>query len=79
MSILSREFLKEMAYKYALSAPQTEAFVERYSGDGSEQDAADRINISHSAFRGRMTGVYSKFCFDGKGPGKFYQLQVFLI
>ncbi|MEM9149565.1 MAG: NACHT domain-containing NTPase [Cyanobacteria bacterium P01_F01_bin.3] len=79
MSILSREFLKEMAFKYALSAPQTEAFVERYSGDGSEQDAADRINISHSAFRGRMTGVYSKFCFDGKGPGKFYQLQVFLI
>ncbi|MGF1515813.1 MAG: NACHT domain-containing protein [Elainellaceae cyanobacterium] len=79
MQPLPRDFLTDTAREYTLSPEQEEAFVELYSGDGDEFEAAERLNLSRTALRTRMTGVYSKFSIGGKGPGKFYRLQVFLL
>ncbi|MEO1147872.1 MAG: NACHT domain-containing NTPase [Cyanobacteria bacterium J06638_22] len=78
--MLSRDFLTQLAQKYALSPEQAAAFVALFSrSDDDELEAADTLNISHSAFRTRLTGVYSKFSIGGAGPGKFYRLQNFLL
>ncbi|MEA5464885.1 NACHT domain-containing NTPase [Leptothoe sp. PORK10 BA2] len=79
MSSLSREFLTTIARKYVLSPEQEEVLVELYGGDGDELEVADELKISHSALRTRLTGIYSKFSIGGKGPGKFYRLQKFLL
>lgn len=81
MQPLPRDFLIEMAYRYQLSPEQEEAFVERYStsDDHDDKEIADTLHISHNAFRTRLTGIYDKFSIGGKGPGKFYRLQIFLM
>ncbi|MEO0539090.1 MAG: NACHT domain-containing NTPase [Cyanobacteria bacterium P01_A01_bin.123] len=79
MSSLSRDFLTTIAREYKLSKKQEDVFVELYSGDGNELKVADKLNISHGALRSRLTGVYSKFSIGGEGPGKFRQLQVWLL
>lgn len=79
MSSLSRDFLTTIAREYGLSQEQEEAFVELYSGDGNERQVADKLHISHGALRNRMTGIYRKFSIGGKGPGKFRQLQIWLL
>jgi predicted NACHT family NTPase len=78
--MLSRDFLTQLARKYELSQDQEQAFVTLFSrNDDDELEAADTLNISHSAFRSRLTGVYSKFSISGQGPGKFYRLKNFLL
>jgi predicted NACHT family NTPase len=81
MQPLPRDFLTEMAYRYQLSPEQEQAFVERYStgDDRDDMEVANTLHISHNAFRTRLTGVYDKFSIGGKGPGKFYRLQIFLL
>ena len=74
------EFLKKIARDYALTSPQEEAFVARYSVDDEvrDDDLAANLHISSGAFRTRMTGVYKKFSIAGEASGKFYKLRVFL-
>jgi adenylate kinase family enzyme len=74
------EFLKKIAREYALTSPQEEALVARYSvnGDVKDDELAAKLHISPGAFRTRMTGVYKKFSIAGKASGKFYKLHVFL-
>ncbi|MBH8576917.1 NACHT domain-containing NTPase [Nostocaceae cyanobacterium CENA369] len=79
MQPLPCNFLTRIAQKYQLSKEQEDAFVEIYHRGDDELEAAEALSISQSAFRTRMTGVYEKFQIAGKGPGKFYRLQVFLI
>ncbi|RCJ38379.1 hypothetical protein A6770_13615 [Nostoc minutum NIES-26] len=79
MQSLPRDFLTQIAQKYQLSKEQEDAFVEIYHRGDDELEAAEALSISPSAFRTRMTGVYEKFQIGGRGPGKFYRLQVFLI
>lgn len=79
MQPLPRDFLTDIAREYMLSPEQEAAFVELYSGNGDEFEVCEQLNLSHSALRTRMTGVYGKFSIKGKGPGKFYRLQNFLL
>jgi predicted NACHT family NTPase len=80
MPALPRDFLTEIAHKYALSPEQEAAFVELYSrSDDDELEAAEILHLSPSTFRSRMSGVYEKFSIGGKGSGKFYKLQIFLM
>ena len=80
MPPLPSDFLTEMAHKYELSPEQEAAFVALYSrSDDDELEAAESLHISASTFRSRMTGVYDKFSIGGKGSGKFYKLQIFLM
>ncbi len=70
------DFLERTAREYALTPEQEDAFVARYSAESEAGDAeiAEKLHISPSAFRTRMTGVYQKFSFGGKGSDKFYKL-----
>ncbi len=80
MPALPHDFLTEIAHKYALSPEQEAAFVALYSrSDDDELEAAEMLHLSPSTFRSRMSGVYEKFSIGGKGSGKFYKLQVFLM
>jgi predicted NACHT family NTPase len=80
MPSLPSDFLTEMAHKYALSPEQEAAFVALYSrSDDDEVEAAESLHVTASTFRSRMTGVYDKFSIGGKGSGKFYKLQIFLM
>ncbi|MEM8614873.1 MAG: NACHT domain-containing protein [Cyanobacteria bacterium P01_H01_bin.105] len=80
MQLLPQEFLEKVARDYDLSPKQTEALVQRLSGviAGDEEDA-EALNISVSALRSRMTGVYEKFSVRHKGPGKRRALHDFLL
>jgi predicted NACHT family NTPase len=73
---LPTDFLQKIAREYGLTPPQEDAFVARYSAESEVGDAeiAGKLHISPSAFRTRMTGVYQKFSFGGKGSDKFYKL-----
>lgn len=74
-----RDFLTHIAAEYELSPEQAEAFVELFSrNDGNQLEAAERLHITSNAFRTRMTGVYNKFNFRDKRPGKFHRLEKFL-
>lgn len=79
MQPLPRDFLTEISRDYDLSLEQEEAFVERFSRDKQEYEIAESINISKSAFRTRMSGVYKKFSIGGLGPGKYRRLHDFLL
>lgn len=79
MEKLPREFLTEIASQYDLSEEQREAFIELFSSQKSQKEIAESLHISDNAFRTRMTGVYQKFQFTGKGPNKQRKLQDFLL
>ncbi len=80
MPALPPDFLTEMAHRYELSPEQEAAFVALYSrSDDDELEAAEALHIAPSTFRSRMSGVYEKFSIGGKGAGKFYKLQIFLM
>ena len=74
------EFLKEIAREYALTSPEENAFVARYSvnDEVKNDDLAVNLHISPGAFRTRMTGFYKKFSIAGNFSGKFYKLHAFL-
>ncbi|WP_309729252.1 NACHT domain-containing NTPase [Chamaesiphon sp. OTE_75_metabat_556] len=78
--MLPRDFLTELARKYDLSPDQEAAFVTLFNrNDDNDLAAAETLNISSSAFRTRMTGVYKKFSIGGQGAGKFHKLKNFLL
>jgi predicted NACHT family NTPase len=79
MHPLPEDFLNQLANKYELSPEQKQAFVQRFSTNRDELEAAESLNISPEAFRTRMTGVYNKFSIRGQGPGKFHKLRDFLV
>ena len=79
MQPLPRNFLTQIAREYDLSLEQEEAFVERFSRNKQEYELAESINISKSAFRTRMSGVYKKFSIGGFGPGKSRRLHDLLL
>jgi predicted NACHT family NTPase len=79
MHPLPEDFLNQLASDYDLSPEQKQAFVQRFSTNRDELEAAESLHISPEAFRTRMTGVYNKFSIRGKGPGKFHKLRDFLI
>jgi predicted NACHT family NTPase len=77
--MFARDFLTELARRYELSPDQTAAFVALFTrNDDNDLAAADALNISPSAFRTRMTGVYKKFSISGQGAGKSNKLKNFL-
>lgn len=75
---LSRDFLIEMARKYALSPEQEDAFVIWFSSNKTELEIATELHITNSALTTRMSHVYKKFGINGKGPGKYGRLLNFL-
>ena len=75
---LPRDFLFEMARKYALSREQKDAFVIWFSSNKTELEIATELHISNSALTTRMSHVYKKFSINGKGPGKYGRLLNFL-
>ncbi len=80
MESLPQQFLADIAAEYRLSEKQTDVFIQRFSLINKiEQLLAADINISHTAFRTHMTGVYKKFGIEGKGPGKSRKLYDFLV
>jgi predicted NACHT family NTPase len=77
--MFASDFLTELSRKYDLSPDQEAAFVTLFTrNDDNDLAAAETLNISSSAFRTRMTGVYKKFSIGGKGAGKFHKLKNFL-
>ncbi|WP_333408886.1 NACHT domain-containing NTPase [Microcoleus sp. T2B6] len=75
---MPRDFLIEMARKYALSPEQEDAFVIWFSSNKTELEIATELHISNSALTTRMSHVYKKFSINGKGPGKYGRLLNFL-
>ncbi|WP_333146558.1 NACHT domain-containing NTPase [Microcoleus sp. B13-B6] len=75
---MPRDFLIEMARKYALSPEQEDAFVLWFSSNKTELEIATELHISSSALTTRMSHVYKKFSINGKGPGKYGRLLNFL-
>lgn len=75
---LPRDFLIEMARKYALSPEQEDAFVIWFSSNKTELEIATELHITNSALTTRMGHVYKKFGINGKGPGKYGRLLNFL-
>ena len=79
MEPLPRSFLKEIARKYDLSEEQATVFIKFFSSNNpSQQEIAESLNISSSAFSTRMTGVYQKFNFKQRKPNKSRLLHDFL-
>ncbi|MCC3434400.1 MAG: NACHT domain-containing protein [Oscillatoriales cyanobacterium] len=74
---LPRDFLIEMARKYALSPEQEDAFVIWFSSNKTELEIATELQITNSALTTRMSHVYKKFSINGKGPGKYGRLLNF--
>lgn len=74
---LPRDFLIEMARKYALSPEQEDAFVIWFSSNKTELEIATELHITNSALTTRMSHVYKKFSINGKGPGKYGRLLNF--
>ena len=80
MEPLPRSFLEEIARKYDLSEEQTTVFIDFFgSKNPSQQEIADSLHISTSAFSTRMTNVYQKFGFNQKKPNKSRLLHDFLL
>jgi len=80
MQLFPEEFLAKLAQFYQLSSNQREAFINRFNCvDKSEREVAEKLNISESAFRTRMTEIYRKFSITSQGPGKFRKLHDFLL
>ncbi len=79
MQPLPPEFLTKLARDYDLALTQEEAFVKRFSTNGSNFEVAKALCISESAFGSRMCGVYGKFSIPGPGPGKQRRLHDFLL
>ncbi|MEA5498366.1 NACHT domain-containing NTPase [Limnoraphis robusta Tam1] len=75
---LPRDFLIEMARRYALSPEQEDAFVIGFSSNKTELEIATELHITNSALTTRMSHVYKKFSINGKGPGKYGRLLNFL-
>ncbi|MEG4406929.1 NACHT domain-containing NTPase [Microcoleus sp. MON2_D5] len=76
---MPRDFLIEMARKYALSPEQEDAFVIWFSSSNkTELEIATKLHITNSALTTRMSHVYKKFSINGKGPGKYGRLLNFL-
>jgi len=75
---MPRDFLIEMARKYALSPEQEDAFVIWFSSNKTELEIATKLHITNSALTTRMSQVYKKFSINGKGPGKYGRLLNFL-
>lgn len=75
---LPRDFLIEMARKYALSPEQEDAFVIWFSSNKTELEIATELHITNSALTTRMSHVYKKFSINGKGPGKYGRLLNFI-
>ena len=78
MQPLPHEFLTKLARDYDLSEEQQQVFIALYSGQ-KKQEIIDSHHISDSAFSSRMTGVYQKFHFGGKGHGKKLKLHGWLM
>ncbi|WP_324235757.1 NACHT domain-containing protein [Okeania sp.] len=76
---LPKDFLTDIARKYELSPEQEEVFIEVFSTGKSDLEIAQKLHISDSTFRTRMSNVYNKFSIGGKGPGKRNKLQNFLV
>ncbi|MGK7922119.1 MAG: NACHT domain-containing protein, partial [Trichodesmium sp.] len=76
---LPKEFLTDIARKYELSPKEEEVFVEIFSSEKLDLEIAEKLHISDSAVRTRMSNVYKKFSIGGKGPGKRNKLQNFLV
>ncbi len=68
--MLSHDFLTEMACKYELSPEQEETFVALFGSNNTRKEIAEKLCISESALRTRMTNIYEKFSINGKGTGK---------
>ncbi|MDZ8140386.1 MAG: NACHT domain-containing protein [Nostoc sp. DedQUE04] len=76
----SREFLEKIASKYQLNLNEKTVFFEKIlSSDYTEVQIARKLNISDTAVRNRLIGIYRKFGIKGKGPGKYSQLLTLLI
>lgn len=80
MPQLPYEFLAKMAVRYMLSAQQKEAFILLFANSSkNELEIAMQLNISASALRSRISGIYQKFSINGGGPGKLHKLHNFLL
>ncbi len=73
-----RDFLEKMADKYRLSADQAAVFLSKFSSDKEDHEIAADLHISLQTVNYRLTEVYKKFSFHGKGTGKAFQLLRFL-
>lgn len=77
--MLPHDFLNQMARKYELSPQQEETFVALFGSKSTSKEVAEKLYISESAFRSRMSDVYKKFSINGKGTGKQTKLLNWLI
>lgn len=73
------QMLAEMARKYNLSPPETEAFLAWFESDMNQEQVIQRLNLSLSTFTRHMTNVYQKFSIGGDNPGKSKRLLHFLL
>ncbi|MCP2727505.1 NACHT domain-containing protein [Limnofasciculus baicalensis] len=76
--MLWHDFLRKMAGKYELSADQAAVFLSKFSSDKEDHEIAAYLHISLQTVNYRLTEVYKKFSFHGKGTGKAFQLLRFL-
>ncbi|MGB3638513.1 MAG: NACHT domain-containing NTPase [Rivularia sp. (in: cyanobacteria)] len=72
--MLPHDFLTEMARKYELSPEQKETFVALFGSRSTREEVAEKLHISDSALRTRMSHVYKKFSIKGNGTGKYGRL-----
>ena len=71
-SINWRDFLEKVAQKYRLSSSQKEILINLFSSSQeaiSISQAAQKLSLSTSAIRGRLTNIFRKF--ENKNPGLF--------
>ncbi len=68
--MLPHDFLTDMARKYELSPEQEKTFIALLGSRSTPKQVAEKLYISESAFRTRMTNIYKKFSINGKVTGK---------
>jgi predicted NACHT family NTPase len=76
--MLPLDFLREIAENYELTEKEQEVFLEKFGSNKSEQATVDKLHLSDSAIRNRLSGVYRKFSISASGPVKSDQLFRFL-
>ncbi len=77
--MLPSDFLHKIAENYKLTDREKEVFVKKFGSDKNDQEIADELFLSSSAFRSRLSAIYRKFGYGSeKGPVKSELLLRFL-
>lgn len=76
--MLRSDFLCEIAQDYGLTDKELEIFLETFGSNKSQQVIAEKLHLSDTTVRNRLSGVYRKFSIGGSGPGKSAKLFRFL-